>query len=234
MKKILLVGSAIGLFTIGLVGSAAATNVSGTSDPWLSGMPNGSTASWGDSAPDQSPVSYGAVVPGTMLTFSVTGSVNNDPVPSGLSPDGTGFQWHLFDSTTGGPENGIAGANVPLNALVGVFLMDAQPDLSSTPGALDFSILTTSFTSLSPELKQVFFIGDGLTGTGTGSMQQFFVPTGATRLFLGTMDGFGWYNNYGSFDVDVTVNAPVPEPDAMLLFGTGVAGLAAVSRRKRS
>lgn len=38
----------------------------------------------------------------------------------------------------------------------------------------------------------------------------------------------------GIDNVNLTVNAPVPEPTAMLLFGTGLAGLAAVARRKRS
>ena len=39
-------------------------------------------------------------------------------------------------------------------------------------------------------------------------------------------------NNYQNFLVKAT--APVPEPGTMLLFGTGLAGLAAVSRRRRS
>src|ERR1700720_24062 len=43
-----------------------------------------------------------------------------------------------------------------------------------------------------------------LPGTGSGSIQNFIIPTGATRLFLGTMDGYGWYNNIGSFGVTVT------------------------------
>jgi hypothetical protein len=34
--------------------------------------------------------------------------------------------------------------------------------------------------------------------------QQVVVPEGATRFFLGTMDGFGWFNNEGQFDVQVT------------------------------
>ncbi|HEY3242752.1 MAG TPA: hypothetical protein VGM03_05305 [Phycisphaerae bacterium] len=47
-----------------------------------------------------------------------------------------------------------------------------------------------------PGLRQPFFIGDGLTGTGSGAVQQFLVPDGATRLFLGTIDGCEWSNNY--------------------------------------
>jgi len=52
-----------------------------------------------------------------------------------------------------------------------------------------------SFTSVSPLLQQVFWIGDALTGTGSGSVQQFFAPTGATRLFLGPLDLSGGTSN---------------------------------------
>ena len=34
--------------------------------------------------------------------------------------------------------------------------------------------------------------------------ETFIVPAGATRLYLGTIDGSGWYNNNGSFSVNVT------------------------------
>jgi hypothetical protein len=52
-------------------------------------------------------------------------------------------------------------------------------------------------------LREPFFIGDGVNSSGT--VQQFVAPPGATRLFLGVMDGSGWYNNSGTFDVVVTV-----------------------------
>ena len=68
---------------------------------------------------------------------------------------------------------------------------------------------------LSPALKQVFFIGDGLTGTGTGTTQTFVVPAGATRLFLGVSDGVGWFNNSGAFNATVSISAaPAPPPPA--------------------
>jgi hypothetical protein len=46
----------------------------------------------------------------------------------------------------------------------------------------------TGFSTLSPLLDQAFFIGDGLTGNGTGSTQEFFVLTGAMELVLGISD----------------------------------------------
>jgi hypothetical protein len=64
-------------------------------------------------------------------------------------------------------------------------------------------------------------------------VQSLVVPAGATRLFLGTDDGFGWYNNVGAFDVSLTnVTGSVPDGGsavAMLGVAFGVMGFA---RRK--
>ena len=54
---------------------------------------------------------------------------------------------------------------------------------------------------LSPDLKQVFFMGDGLTSGS--AVQEIVAPVGATRLYLGTMDGFEWSNNTGAFEVTI-------------------------------
>ncbi|MFM6346029.1 MAG: hypothetical protein ACKPFK_12900, partial [Dolichospermum sp.] len=179
--------------------------VAGDSNPWLAGMPNGSTA-YNDIAPDQSPVivSELSLVAGSVLSFTVTGSVNNDPFDSGLTPDGGTFVSHSLTE-----ENGIGQITAPINSLVAIFLDNNQPNLTSTNNnSLDFSDFGNvangiNYTTLLPELKQVFFIGDGLNDQGV--RQSIIVPNGATRLFLGTMDGYGWYNNFGSFDVSVNL-----------------------------
>jgi hypothetical protein len=206
-----------------MVSSALAVNVPGTSDPWLAGMPDGSTASLEDVAPDQSPVLVPglSLAPGLILTFSASGGVSNGPAIPLVGPDGDTFWSH---ST--GAENGISNIVTPINGLVGVFLDNNQPNFSPEPALLDFFILGLNFTSLAPELKQVFFIGDGLTAAS--QVQQFVVPTNATRLFLGTMDGFGWWNNQGSFDVQVAV---IPLPGAFWLLGSGLLGLLGFGRR---
>jgi hypothetical protein len=72
---------------------------------------------------------------------------------------------------------------------------------------------------LAPGLKQIFFIGDGLTGTGSGSIQTFHIPAGATRLFLGTMDSYGWSNNSGSFTVDLNLSTVEVEVGGSVMSG---------------
>jgi len=190
------------------LGATVSVSVPGTANPYLSGMPGGSTCCQGDSVPAQSPVQVQglALTPGTQLTFTVTGSVSyllgTPPVDP---PDGSFF--FKTAGANGTPSsNGISAMNAPVNALVGVFLGDGLPTASGPPPGLDFSQsgLGMSFPSLAPALKQVFFIGDGLTGNGTGAAQQFVVPVGATRLFLGSVDGIGWFTNSGAFSVQVT------------------------------
>ncbi len=158
----------------------------------------------------------------SLLTFSaVTGTVTlnggtfNDP-------DGVGA---AVSSSTTSSVGGISGIDAP-NAgyLVGVFLTAAEP-ADPAPGILDFRTIGTSFSTLSPALDQTFFIGDGLTGDGTGATQQFVIPTGATRLFLGISDA-GGYNgspgsygdNGGSFAATFTV-VPEPRTWTLLLLG---------------
>jgi hypothetical protein len=87
--------------------------------------------------------------------------------------------------------------------LVGVFLTDAVPS-DPAPERLDFTD-NEDFGELAPEIAQTFFIGDGVG-------RSFRIPAGATRLFLGFADAFGyvgapgWYgNNAGTLEVTVAV-----------------------------
>ena len=95
--------------------------------------------------------------------------------------------------------------------------------------ALDFSDtgLGTNFASLAPERRQVFYIGDGLTGTGSGIRQHYTAPAGATRVLLGTMDAV-YTDNSGAFSVD-----QVPEPALGLLELASVATLPGFRRLVR-
>jgi hypothetical protein len=218
------------LLVLGLapIAGAVTITVPGTADPWLAGMPDGSTASSGDVAPTHSPVQVLglAFAPGDALVFSATGATDHcDFGACGLAgPEGDLAEGPT--SHTSGAENGIGQVVAPIDALIGVFLGAGQPDLSpAPPGFLDFSTAAArDFASLAPLLQQPFFIGDGLRNDGV-SVQTFIVPGGGTRLFLGTMDGFGWFNNVGSLTVTVGVQQVIPEPATLALALIGLAGL---------
>jgi hypothetical protein len=185
----LALGAAMGL--VDCASAGATFVVPGTSDPFLAGMPSGSMCCSGDSAPAESPVYAGPATAGETFTFTnVTGSVSFTGGTPHNPPDG-GFHFS-------GPrsEGGLTSINniaeyyrMPVNALVGVFLGPGLPTSNPAPGLLNFGIhdlghgtyVGMTFTTLSPELQQTFFIGDGLTGRGTGSVQTFIAPTGATR-----------------------------------------------------
>ena len=88
--------------------------------------------------------------------------------------------------------NGINTTKAPIGSLVGIFLDARTPSSYSQATAGDFSTTASrDFSSLAPPLKQVFFIGDGLNSSG--QLQDFVVPSGATRLYLGIMDEKGWW-----------------------------------------
>jgi hypothetical protein len=207
--------------------------VSGTTDIWLAGQPNGAsvTGSFGtDTAPDNSPVGVG-VFSGEALNFAITGYIpvsvagpgcldTDADASSSCFPDEWGF--------SSGPANGISLAHLPADALVGVFVGAGGPS-GAAPPDLDFTGPGgMSFLTLSPELDQLFFIGDGLTGTGTGSVQQFFAPTGATELYLAVADSVGSsVGNSGSITVQVT-----PEPGYYGVLAASFGGLMFVLLRR--
>jgi hypothetical protein len=178
--------------------------VPGKANPWLAGMTNGTTVRRGDSAPDESPVPTTAtgIVGGASYTFSASGSANHGG-PTPLSPpDGEELISHYL-----GAENGIGDITAPFASLIGVFLGPNQPDQNPAPQPLDFrNPADRDYLVLAPVLKQPFFIGDGLTGSG--AVQQIIAPAGASRLFLGVMDEYSWFDNAGGFTVQVLQTSP--------------------------
>ena len=247
MRTIRLAGLAGVLMLVAAQANASPLTVNATDSVY-------GAANSGNGATDPVSVTLNAAT--TSLTFTgVTGSITNGCVStegcitinhgSGdtlNNPDGVGAA-NNFSGTGNGSLSGIKTSGA--GALVGVFV--AGTPSGTAPATLDFSGSgATSFTSLSPLLDQVFFIGDGLTGPGdgTGSKQQFNVPSGATTLYLGLADACGYSgspscygDNLGSYTVTVNqapVTRTVPEPASFATLAVGMLGLMGVARTQRN
>jgi hypothetical protein len=140
------------------------------------------------------------------FTFSASGKIGCCGTAN-VGPDGYSFSSNI------GSLKSISGFAAPVALpLVGVFT-DGNPK-GPAPADYDYNKGVGQRT-FSPRLNQVFFIGDGLTGTGSGSRQIFHVPPAATELWLGVADanGFngppGFYgDNPGKLRVSGTLHAP--------------------------
>ncbi len=153
-----------------------------------------------------------------LIFTSVSGSIDIGTATNGYEfgyngPDGI---LNLPYNDSGNANEGISGFvdNNRIATMVGVFLDDTEP-ANPAPSSLDFSdtAIGHSFSSLAPQIRQVFFIGDGLTGIGSGNQQIFIVPPTATRLYLGIPDN-PYNDNSGSFTATFTISSlsPVPAP----------------------
>lgn len=195
-------------------------------------------------APD--PGSYG---PGTLPPFielaAGTGrSITFDTVTGEVScltrlgwyngPDGGTYATGDTDILSFNGISGITHASSTM-FLAGVFTDGTVPE-GLAPERQNATFASTAL-SWAPQLFQSFFIGDGLTGTGTGSVQVFHIPDSATRLYLGFADAYGFgdpvglpgsYNdNSGWLDVGYTV---VPAPTTLAIAASACAFAA---RRRR-
>jgi hypothetical protein len=235
MRLLSLLGAMAGTaFAMTSAMGATVVAVPATGDLYVAGLslPPGEECCGGDKTPANSPILAPlTLVAGEYLTFSTAGGASHVPAqPASPTADGdTSFTYNL----TASYGTGISGpTNVHLNGLGGVFLGPAAPS-----GSAPAQLTGTTFSSISPGLNQIFYIGDGLTGTGSGDVQTFYVPAGATRLYLGIIDDGGYYDNSGSITATISSSdavSAVPEASTWAMMILGFAGVGAMAYRRKS
>jgi hypothetical protein len=222
---------------------AATTTVKATDVIYAAGSQSGIAATAGGTVPGAISLPTGAV---SFTVSSVTGSTTGGSCPSAQGCITINPATSLNDAYGNGAlpatssevgYGSISGITAPGGGyLVGVFLATGGPS-GSAPPALNFVTSGTNFTSLSPVLDQVFFVGDGTTGDGSGTTQTFNVPAGASLLYLGISDACGYVgtpscygDNAGTFTVNYNViltpvGTPIPSSILLTLLGLACGAL---------
>jgi hypothetical protein len=203
----------------------------------------------------------------TITGFTLCGAPNCGAFTSstGINADGSGATGLGSGGTAETSTTGISGITFSRQMfLVGVFLGPAAPTFATQPASLTFftsgggldtdNRINWFDPSTTFALGQTFYIGDGKAGGGAdpcttsaacaGTTQVWNVPTTATRLFLGFVDGgstgpfsgsFGAYDdNVGSLSVDINtagLGVVTPEPGTIMLMGLGMIGLALLRKK---
>ena len=158
-------------------------------------------AGYPDGSDGVSPASYVFdAMGGQILMFSsVSGKWTCAKGIAPFGPDGATSCPMVNFAGSVGPFSGYTAMDFQ-GALVGVFLEDTFR--SPAPRASRFYAMTKSQGAIStglssssqrvamyvPLIGQIFFIGDGVSGTGAGSTQFFTVPETATHLYIGYVD----------------------------------------------
>jgi hypothetical protein len=197
--------SAVAMITA--AGTSRTASVASTADPFVAGMANGRRIydPWGGETVGSTraaALTGFTLTPGQTLQFTATGSTSYS-ASAPYTANADGFTSSITSLWYPAEFPGMAATTAPNQALMAVFLNDADPSTQgAAPAALNFSSSDQiNYRSLSPQLRQPFFVGTGTNPDGT--KRRVTIPPGATRLFFGTMDSTTWRDNRGSYSVAV-------------------------------
>jgi Flp pilus assembly protein TadG len=158
--------------------------------------------SWGGDTVDASyrPVEI-AVSPGDRITFTPDGEATFSVGHDGYTgPNGNGS--YIAYQVQPAWQNGFSDLRAPVVSLAGAFVGTGSPPM---PATMDFSTAESRYVlDVSPQLKQVFFIGDGDQTETCDEARDYIAPPGATKLLLGVYDWWVYRDNAGSFNVSIT------------------------------
>jgi len=196
--------AAAGLST---VANATLLTVPGTSDPWLA-----------NTAPGTTDRTDGAPTGGEAA--DVNGPSGQQPVYAGAFVPGDIIAWSAT-GTVGHPGDDSGPDGAP--GILTTRDNGAQNGVSDLPVPVQINALIGVWATA----------GGGGISFLMGASGTAVAPANTIGLYLGTMDGFGWANNSGWFEVNV---AAVPESETGIALGIGGVAIAAlaVGRRRPS
>ncbi len=160
------------------------------------------------------------------ITVNVTGRTVPADIPGAI--DALNGE---FSSSTGGSVYVWVSANNVTGGTGGFATQAAETNVTSGASASVLSYETNSigsFFGTGQQIGSALTLANLSTAAGGGSVSLTISPYELTQEFIVTLD-----TSKGAQDANFTGQiAAVPEPSSMLLFGTGLSGVAAMLRRR--